>query len=313
MNQPQGPIVININNQERATGRAAQLSNIDAARAFSEIVRTCLGPRAMLKMLLDPMGGVVLTNDGHAILREIDVGHPAARSILEVCRAQDEEVGDGTTSVVVLLGELMAGAGPLLTAQNLHPLTIIAGYRKALEDIERHLESISKPLTIESDAQILKLLEASLGTKLGRQWSDLMCRMALEAVRTVTLKSSTSAKPVIDVKRFVRIEKIPGGDVADSRFIPGVILNKDVLHAQMTRSIKQPRVMLLDCPLEYKKGESQTSVEISHVGDWQQYLQQEDDQIRQQCEAIIALKPTLVLCEKGISGTTAINSSHHIP
>lgn len=275
------------------------MGNIEVARSIAEIIRTCLGPRAMLKMLLDPMGTVVLTNDGHAILREIDMGHPAAKTILEVCRAQDEEVGDGTTSVVVLLGEMLAQAAPFLS-RRMHPLTIIAGYQRALNVINERLPALARSVDVADGSSVMDLLRASLNTKLGSRWSDLVCGMVLQAVRCVF--DSTSGKTVIDVKRFARIERIPGGDVGDSRFISGCILNKDVIHASMPRSIRNPRILLVDCPLEYKKGESQTAIEISQTDQWQSFLESEETQVQQQVEALLALKPDLIITEKGVSG-----------
>ena len=130
----QAPVVFMNTSQERTTGRQAQISNITAAKAVADVIRTCLGPKAMLKMLLDPMGGMVLTNDGHAILREIDVAHPAAKSMLELSRTQDEEVGDGTTTVIILAGEILAQTAPYLIEKNIHPVIIIQALKKALSD-----------------------------------------------------------------------------------------------------------------------------------------------------------------------------------
>lgn len=274
-------------------------------QTVSDIVRTCLGPRAMLKMLMDPMGGIVLTNDGNAILREIDVSHPAAKSMLELCRSQDEEVGDGTTSVIILAGEVLAAAAPFLE-RNIHPITIIAGYKRALEEALRVLNGpLSRAVDINNDDEMLKLISVSLGTKFGARWSDMICRMALDAVRTVAIPAAAAAGDgtfrEIDIKRYVRVEKIPGGEIEESRVIRGVILNKDVVHPGMRRHIDNPRVVLLDCNLEYKKGESQTNIEISKEGDWSRYLEIEEQQIREMCEAILAVKPDLVITEKGVS------------
>lgn len=250
----------------------------------------------MLKMLMDPMGGIVLTNDGNAILREIDVGHPAAKSMLELCRSQDEEVGDGTTSVIILAGEVLSAAVPFLE-RNFHPITIISGYKKALDECLRALSTeISRSVDIKNDSEMLSLIATSLGTKFASRWSELICDLSLKAVRTVALPNGE-----IDVKRYVRIEKIPGGEIEDSCLLAGVILNKDVVHPSMRREIINPHVVLLDCNLEYKKGESQTNIEISKEGDWAKYLEIEESQIREMCEHILSVKPDLVICEKGIS------------
>ena len=262
----------------------------------------------MLKMLLDPMGGIVLTNDGHAILREIDVSHPAAKAMLELCRAQDEEVGDGTTGVVVLAGEVM-GRAKVFLERGMHPLVIIKGFKEAMQVGLKGMDRVSKPINVESDLEMTNLLKASLGTKFAAQWTDLICSIALQAVRTVCItqsgsNGSTTGSGVveIDVKRYVRVERIPGGAIEDSRLIPGVILNKDVIHAGMRRRIENPRVLQIDCPLEYKKGESQTSVEVQREGEWSRYMELEEEQVRDMCAMIVAFKPDLLIAEKGVSG-----------
>ena len=208
----QAPVVVMNTSQERTSGRQAQVSNIAAAKAVSDIIRTCLGPKAMLKMLLDPMGGLVLTNDGHAILREIDVAHPAAKSMLELSRTQDEEVGDGTTSVIILAGEILAQCAPYLVEKNIHPVIIIQALKLALADALQIIDQVSKPVDIENDAAMLQLIQASIGTKYVKLWSEKMCQLSLDAVRTVR-----DDRGEIDIKRYVRVEKIPGGEVMDSR------------------------------------------------------------------------------------------------
>ncbi|CAI4218136.1 unnamed protein product [Parascedosporium putredinis] len=261
---------------ERQTGRKAQLSNITAAKIVADIIRSCLGPKAMLKMLLDPMGGIVLTNDGHAILREIEVSHPAAKSMIELSRTQDEEVGDGTTTVIIL------------------------GLQKALADALDIVDDISVSIDINNDKAMYGLISSSIGTKFVSRWSKLMCSLALTAVRTVTWEVGNGKKEV-DIKRYARIEKVPGGEIEDSRVLDGVMINKDITHPKMRRRIENPRIVLLDCPLEYKKGESQTNIEISKEEDWNRILQIEEEQVKSMCDAIIALKPDLVITEKGVS------------
>ncbi|PKS10441.1 hypothetical protein jhhlp_002192 [Lomentospora prolificans] len=284
---------------ERQTGRNAQLSNITAAKIVADIIRSCLGPKAMLKMLLDPMGGIVLTNDGHAILREIEVSHPAAKSMIELSRTQDEEVGDGTTTVIILAGEILAMALPELE-RNIHPVMIIQAFKRALTDALDIVDDISLPIDINNDKAMNGLINSSIGTKFVSRWSELMCSLALTAVRTVTWEVGNGKKEV-DIKRYARIEKVPGGEIEDSRVLDGVMLNKDITHPKMRRRIENPRVVLLDCPLEYKKGESQTNIEISKEEDWNRILQIEEEQVKAMCDAIIALKPDLVITEKGVS------------
>ncbi len=268
-------------------------------------------------MLLDPMGGIVLTNDGHAILREIEVSHPAAKSMIELSRTQDEEVGDGTTTVIILGackkcwpyrhlfsnqhigGEILAQALPQLE-RNIHPVIIISAFKHALKDALEIVDEVSLPIDIDDDKAMNSLISSSIGTKFVSRWSDLMCGLALKAVRTVSWEISNGKKEV-DIKRYARVEKVPGGEIEDSKVLDGVMLNKDITHPKMRRRIENPRIVLLDCPLEYKKGESQTNIEITKEEDWNRILQIEEEQVKSMCEAIIALNPDLVITEKGVS------------
>ncbi|KAJ2492180.1 T-complex protein 1 subunit gamma [Coemansia sp. RSA 2050] len=362
----QSPVIVVNTSKQRESGHKAQMSNIAAGKTVADVVRTCLGPRAMLKMLLDPMGGITLTNDGFAILRECEVAHPAAKSMIELSRTQDDEVGDGTTSVIILAGEMLAISAPFLE-RKIHPVVILRGFQKALEDSQAILRSIAKRVDTSDREQMLGLIKSAIGTKFVSRWNDLMCNLALTAVQTVVRRSddlefasvdisaikatgladAEPAKPVaggdaaaaasvadaatpatasapaaaaavasteasastapdvdvreVDIKRFVRVEKVPGGEIEESRVLDGVMVNKDVVHPKMRRRIENPRIILLDCPLEYKKGESQTNIEITREGDWSRVLEIEEEQIKAMCEKISALKPDLVITEKGVS------------
>ncbi|WWC85727.1 T-complex protein 1 subunit gamma [Kwoniella dendrophila CBS 6074] len=319
-----GQVMVMNTGPERQSGRKAQTANIVAAKTVADVIRTCLGPKAMLKMILDPMGGILLTNDGHAILREIDVAHPAAKSMIELSRTQDEEVGDGTTSVIILAGEILAYSLPLLE-RHIHPVVIIRAFKKALNDALETISSISIPVDISSEKEMMALIKTSIGTKFSSRWSDLMCSLALQAVRTVAVTaeaenglvggSSASSDDkmgeasgnaslnikTVDIKRYARVEKVPGGEIEDSRVLSGVMINKDVTHPKMRRKIENPRIILLDCPLEYKKGESQTNIEIQKEEDWNRILQIEEEQIKSLCDKLIEFKPDLVFTEKGVS------------
>ena len=266
-------------------------------------------------MLLDPMGGIVMTNDGHAILREIEVAHPAAKSMIELSRTQAEEVGDGTTTVIILgtyphahsfckiltltAGEILAQALPQLE-RNIHPVVIISAFKQALADAIDIIEEISRPVNINDDNVMYQVISSAIGTKMVSRWSKLMCGLALKAVRTVSIDIGNGKKEV-DLKRYAKVEKIPGGEIEDSKVLDGVMLNKDITHPKMRRYIKNPRVILLDCPLEYKKGESQTNIEISKEDDWNRILQIEEEQVKSMTDAILNLKPDLVITEKGVS------------
>jgi len=325
MQSPQGygPVMVLNQKTERQTGRPAQLSNITAARAVSDIIRTTLGPRSMLKMLLDPMGGVVITNDGNCILREVDVSHPTAKSMIELSRAQDEEVGDGTTSVIILAGEMLILSEQLLRA-NLHPTVIVSGYNLALQEAMRICERQALEVDVKDEKRMKQLVQSCIGTKFSSRWNDKMVDMALQAVLTVAReKASTPAmrtadgeagsappnsasnpynhKVEVDIKRYAKVEKIPGGEISDSTVLKGVMFNKDTTHSKMRRRIENPRILLLDCPLEYKKGESQTNVEISNTEDWNTMLRMEEEYVENMCMEIIAFKPDIVITEKGVS------------
>ncbi|XP_076846660.1 T-complex protein 1 subunit gamma [Brachyhypopomus gauderio] len=292
------PVLVLSQNMKRESGRKVQTGNINAAKTIADVIRTCLGPRAMMKMLLDPMGGIVMTNDGNAILREIQVQHPAAKSMIEISRTQDEEVGDGTTSVIILAGEMLSVAEQFLE-QQMHPTVVISAYRQALDDMLTMLKEISTPVDPNDRDMMLKIINSAINTKALSRWSSLACNIALDAVRTVELEEN--GRKEIDIKKYAKVEKIPGGIIEDSCVLKGVMMNKDVTHPRMRRLIKNPRIVLLDCSLEYKKGESQTDIEITREEDFARILQMEEEYIQQICEDIIRLKPDLIFTEKGIS------------
>lgn len=182
------------------------------------------------------MGGIVMTNDGNAILREITVQHPAAKSMIEIARTQDEEVGDGTTSVIVLAGEILASAEQFL-AQQMHPTVIIKQYREALEDMVTLLEGpLSKSIDKNDKKAMADVVKGCVGTKFIGRWSDLAVKIALDAVETVAI--TEGGRMEVDIKRYAKVEKIPGGSIEESSILSGVMLNKDVTHPKMRRRIE---------------------------------------------------------------------------
>jgi len=209
-------------------------------------VRTTLGPKSMLKMLLDPMGGIVITNDGNAILREIDVAHPAAKSMLELARSQDEEVGDGTTSVIILAGELLSVASPFL-AREMHPTVIVGAYHRALDFALRTMEKLAVNVNVADKGAVKELIRSCIGTKFTSRYGDLIADIALEAVLRVTVDEG--GRKEIDIKRYAKVEKLPGGELDECRVLNGVMVEKDVTHPKMRRRIENPRIILLDCPV----------------------------------------------------------------
>lgn len=284
---------------KREQGKKAQAANIKAAKAVADIVRTTLGPKSMLKMLLDPMGGIVLTNDGNAILREIDVQHPAAKSMIELARAQDEEVGDGTTSVIILAGEVLAAVEGFLE-KDIHPTVIVNAYFRALEEIVKITNELGVPINLENDEDLTKIVQSAIGTKFSSKWGDLIVNLAVKAVRCVYQKDA-NGEVEIDIKRYAKVEKIPGGMLEDCEVLSGVMYNKDVTHPGMRRKMDNPRVVLLDCPLEYKKGESMTNMEFKEEGDFAKALKMEETEVMRMCEHILKVKPDIVITEKGVS------------
>lgn len=294
-------IVLNVATQ-RESGRKAQLSNIKAGKAVADIIRSTLGPKSMLKMLMDPFGGIVMTNDGNAILREIDVVHPAAKSMIELSRAQDEEVGDGTTSVIILAGEMLAVSEQFFVKE-IHPSVVVSGYYKALEDALNIAEKLAMPVDLNNQAEVTDIVNCCLGTKFASKWDNLISDLALKAVNTVYNKDSHVFD--CDIKKYAKVEKIPGGLLQECKVLDGVMLNKDLIHPQMRRRIENPRVILIDSPLEYKKGESQTNVEFSKETDFTKTLEEERKEVKFLCDNIIRLKPDVVCTEKGVSDLAA--------
>merc|ERR1719228_1889509 len=245
------------------------------------------------------MGGIVMTNDGNAILREITVQHPAAKTMIEIARTQDEEVGDGTTSVIIMAAEVL-GISHQFLEEKIHPTVIIQAYRQALEDSVNILrEVVATPIDLADKVAVRKVIQSCVGTKFISKWSDLACDIAMDAVKTVTIESNGGQKE-IDIKRYAKVEKLPGGTIEDSQVLRGVMFNKDVVHPKMKRKIENPRILLLDCNLEYTKGESQTNMEIMKEEDFSKALEAEEAYIKKICDEIAAFKPDLEITEEDI-------------
>ncbi|VEL32442.1 unnamed protein product [Protopolystoma xenopodis] len=271
------PIIILNQNARREQGKNVQQGNIQAGKTVADVVRTCLGPRAMLKMLMDPTGGIVMTNDGNAILREVVL----------------------ISSLYCLAGEILAAATPCLMKQ-IHPTKIISAFRQALEDMLSATQSKFRiSVDINNKEDVINIVKSCIGTKFINKWADLACSIAIDAVKTVAFE--IDGRKEIDIKRYAKVEKIPGGAIDDSVVLDGVMFNKDVVHPHMSRRITDPRILLLDCNLEYKKGESQTSVEVGTEKDFTRALEIEEEYIKEICDQIIMLKPNVVVTEKGVS------------
>lgn len=206
----------------------------------------------------------------------------------------------------------MSSALPYLE-RKIHPIVIISAFKRALDDSLVILDEIARKVNTDDEKEMLSLIKSSIGTKFVSEWSDLMCALALKAVLCVSMQADSadgSTRREIDIKRYARVEKVfyylivkvPGGEIEESQVLDGVMINKDVTHPKMRRSIKNPRVVLLDCPLEYKKGESQTNVEVTDENHWARLLQIEEEQVKDLCDHIIKLKPDIIFTEKGVSG-----------
>lgn len=298
------PVLVLNDSVKRETGNRVHHGNIQASKAVADIIRTTLGPRSMLKMLLDASGGIVVTNDGNAILRELDLAHPAAKSMIELSRTQDEEVGDGTTSVIVLAGEMLHVAEAFID-KAFHPTVICRAYSKALEDAIAVLDKIAIPIDVNDRPTMLKMVKSCIGTKFTGQFGDLIADMAIDATTTVGVDLGNGLRDV-DIKKYVKVEKVPGGQLEDSKVLKGVMFNKDVVApGKMRRKIVNPRIILLDCPLEYKKGENMTNAELIREDDWGVLLKMEEDYIEKICMQILCFKPDLVITEKGLSDLAA--------
>lgn len=278
------------------------MQNLRAAKAVADVVRTTLGPRSMLKMMLDPLGGIVVTNDGNAVLRELDVSSPAAKSMIDLARAQDEEVGDGTTSVIILAGELLTVAEPFL-ARGMHPTVIVGAFRAALDAALEICDEIAVEIDPSNQEEMRGLVASCVGTKFSSRYGSLVVDLALDAVRKVAVEDG--GRMEIDLKRYARVEKIPGGTLDDCVVLNGVMLNKDVVTARMNRRVENPRVVLLDSPLEYKKAESATSLELTSEEDFEAILRQEEEHVKRVCAEVLAVRPTVVVTEKGCSDLAA--------
>merc|ERR1719204_668278 len=221
--------------------------------------------------------------------------------MIEIARTQDEEVGDGTTSVIIMAAEVL-GISHQFLEEKIHPTVIIQAYRQALEDsVNMMRDVVATPIDLNDKVAVRKVIESCIGTKFISKWSDLACQIAIRAVKTVAMEQKEGVISEIDTKRYAKIEKIPGGTIEESQVLSGVMFNKDVVHPKMKRRIENPRVLLLDCNLEYKKGESQTNIEIVNEADFSKILELEETYIKKICDEIIAFKPDLVITEKGVS------------
>ena len=290
------PILILKEGTARTRGREAQRNNIMAARIIAEAVRTTLGPRGMDKMLVDSLGDITITNDGAAILKEVEVEHPAAKMMVEVAKTQDNMVGDGTTTVVVLAGELLKRAEELLD-QNIHPTVIVSGYRKAAQKAAEILDKIAIPIDIDDKEALKKVAFTSMGSKAVGTARDHLAEIAIEAVKQIAEKRGD--RWVADIDN-VQIIKKEGKSLHDTELVRGIILDKEVVHAGMPKRVENAKIALLNCPLEIEKTEFSAEIRIRDPLQMKAFLDKENEMLRNMVEKIKNAGANVVICQKGI-------------
>ncbi len=290
------PILILKEGTRRETGREAMRNNIAAARAIAEAVRSTLGPRGMDKMLVDSLGDVVITNDGVTILKEIDVEHPAAKMMVEVAKTQDSEVGDGTTTAVVLAGELLKNAEELID-QNVHPTVIATGYRMAAEKAKAILDEIAKPISVDDEELLKKIAATALSSKSASMAKELLSDIAVKAVKRVA--EQINGKWRVDVDA-IQIIKKQGGAIDDTQLIDGMIIDKEKVHPGMPKVVKDAKIALINTALEVKKPEIDANIQIKDPAMIHAFLEEEEKLLKEMVEKIKKSGANVVLCQKGI-------------
>ena len=290
------PILVLREGTKREKGRGALNNNIQAAKAISDAVRSTLGPRGLDKMLVDSMGDVVVTNDGVTILKEMDVEHPAAKMLVEVAKTQDQEAGDGTTTAVVLAGELLKRAEALID-QNIHPTIISQGYRLASSKALQILDQISAPVTISDHASLLQIAITSMASKSVSFNRDALGEIAVKAVTAVADKKGEGY--YVDLDNIQLIKK-QGGQISDTSLIEGVIVDKEKVHSGMPMRVENPKIALLDAALEIKKTEIDAKIEINEPSQLNAFLQEEENMLRRMVDQVKKSGANVVLCQKGI-------------
>ncbi len=290
------PIVILKEGTKRDSGRRATQGNILAAKAIAEAVRSTLGPKGMDKMLVDSMGDVVITNDGVTILKEIEVEHPAAKMLVEVAKTQDSECGDGTTTAVILAGELLKNAEELLE-QGVHATAISNGYRRAAKESAIILEKIAKPVR-RSDVSVLKAIAiTSMTGKSSEAHADFLAELSVKAVRSV---AEGRGKTTVVDRDNIKIQKKQGGSISDTELVSGIIIDKEPVHSGMPKSISNAKVALVDAPFEIKKTEIESKIQINDPSQIQAFLDQEESSIKKMVDQVHKSGAKVLICQKGI-------------
>jgi thermosome len=290
------PILVLPERFSRYMGRDAQRMNITAARIIAEAVRTTLGPRGMDKMLVDNMGDVVITNDGVTILTEMDVEHPAAKMMVEIAKTQEDEVGDGTTTAVVLAGELLKKAEDLLD-QDIHATVIATGYRRAAEKAQEILDKMAIKVNKDDEKVLKQIAITSMSSKGTEAKGDKLAELCVQAVRQIV--EEEDSKIVADIDN-IKVEKKSGGSSADSQLIKGIILDKERVHSGMPKRVEKAKIALLNFALEVEKTETDAKINITDPEQLKAFLAEEEQMLRKMVEQISKSGANVVFCQKGI-------------
>jgi archaeal chaperonin len=290
------PVLILKEGASQTKGRDAQKNNIAAAKLISEVVKSSLGPRGMDKMLVDGLGDVTITNDGATILKEIDVQHPAAKMMVEISKATDNEVGDGTSSVVVLAGALIEKAEELIT-KDVHPTIIVDGYRKsAIKSIEI-FNQIAQKIDAGNKSELIKVAKTSMQTKLVSKESNELSEIVVNAALQVS--ESNDSGYLVDIDD-VKVEKKAGGSLRDTKLIKGIVLDKEVVHGGMPKRIEKAKIALVNSALEIEKTEFDAKINISSPDQMKMFLEEENKMLKSMVEKIISSGANVTICQKGI-------------
>ncbi len=290
------PVLILPEKVQRYVGRDAQRMNILAARVIAEAIRTTLGPRGMDKMLVDNLGDVTITNDGVTILDEMDVEHPAAKMMVEISKAQEDEVGDGTTTAVILAGELLKKAEELLD-QDFHPSVITSGYRKAAQQAYKILEKIAKPVTKEDNKLLKQIALTALSSKGSEIRGEKLATLCVDAVRQIVQEVNGKYKADTD---DIKVEKKTGGSSADSLLVKGIVLDKEVVHPGMPKRVEKARIALLNLALEVKETETDAKIRITSPEQLKSFIEEERKMLKDMVDKIKEVGANVVFCQKGI-------------
>lgn len=290
------PVLILPEGTLRQVGRDAQKNNIAAAKAVADAVRTTLGPKGMDKMLVDSIGDIVITNDGVTILEEMEIEHPAAKMMVEIAKTQNEEVGDGTTTAVIIAGELLKKAQELLE-QDIHPTVITRGFKLAKDEALRILEEIGKPVSLNDVEVLKKIAITAMSGKSVERASPVLASLVVEAVRSVA--ETVDGKIVID-KDNIKREKKHGGSSDETELIRGIVIDKEVVHPGMPKVVKDAKIALLDAALEVKETETDAEIRITSPEQMQAFVEQEQKMLKGMVEKVAESGATVLICQKGI-------------